>query len=155
MTYRVRIKIGQVEIEAESNQEGFVENKIAELSSRYIPQAPTNDQEAATHGSVEKKESLGEFIVRVKPKSATEYAIAIAYFFERVEGVDEITLKEVREGFRRVKFPHSNPSQALVDAKSQNFLMEGSAPKLYTLTKLGQQMIESRLKVESTITNVV
>lgn len=145
MSYRVRIRVGQVEIEAESNQQEFVESKIAELTSRYLSQSAANGFELLT-SKTGRKESLGEFIAKVKPKSATEYAVTIAFFFERIEGVNEITLKEIRESFRKVKFSHSNPSQALVDAKSQNLLMEGSAPKSYTLTKLGLEMIENRLK---------
>ena len=80
---------------------------------------------------------------------ATEYAACIAYYLEKVEGFEEITVKHIKEGFRRAKFQHSNPSQVLVDAKSKGDFMDGSASKLYTLTQSGEKWVEDRLQAST------
>ena len=140
--YRVRVKTDHREIEVESTEKAFVEEKLESLSKQLNILSVSKGQEILAST---KRESLHEFLGRIKPKGATEHTVAIAYFLEKMEGLTEIAVKDIKEGFRRVKFPHSNPSQALSDAKTQRFLMDGSTPKHYVVTGTGEKWIQSKL----------
>lgn len=144
--YRIRVKTDHREIEIESSEKTFVEEKFNALSKQLNMLSSTNAMQGSyTSG---KKESLNEFLGRVKPKSATEYTISIAYFLEKMEGLTEIAFKDIKEGFRRAKFPHSNPSQALIDAKTQGLLM-GDSLKHCIITGKGEKWIEGRISGNS------
>ena len=145
--YRIKLKKDQIEIEVESTAKEFVEGKIVELMEEFIAKTERDLIHSArgATGSV-KKESLMEFLKRVNPKSATDYAVSIAYHLERVDGIEEITVKHIKEGFKRAKFRHSNASQVLVDAKAKSLFMDGSAPKRYTLTQSGEKWVEDRIQ---------
>ena len=144
--YRIKLRKDQIEFEVESTDRKFVESKIVELKKEFIAE-PTN--ELVNHlrepTGPRKKESLMEFLKKINAKSATDHAVAIAYYLEKVDGIEEISIKHIKTGFRLAKFQHSNASQVLVDAKTRSFLMDGSAPKLYTITQSGVRWVEDRL----------
>jgi hypothetical protein len=148
--YRIRIRKNEIEIDIKYTDIQFVQAKLAELKEEFLAKrtADSGYSSPETLG-FGKKESLLEFLKRVSPKAAIEYAVGIAYYLEKVEGIEEITVKHIKERFRRVKFQHSNPSQVLVDAKIKSLLMDGSAPKQYTLTQSGEKWVEDRLQAKT------
>lgn len=141
--YRVRISKEGFELELESTEKDFVETKLRELLPSNVDSIKGMSSPSK---SSKKPVSLNEFLQKVGPKSAIEYTVGIGFYLEKMAGVEHFTAKDIKESFRRVKHPHSNPSQALVDAKARGWLMTGSDSKHYTLTQTGEEWVEERLK---------
>jgi hypothetical protein len=140
-TYRVKISQGDFGLEIESHEREFVEEKLA----RYFPQSsPVWGAAATATPQPGKRLSFNEFIRMVNATSGTDYVVAIGYHLEKMEDLKEFSIKDIKEGFRRAKVSYSNPSQALVNAKTQGLVMLTSDGK-YVLTSTGERFIESKL----------
>lgn len=144
--YKIRVRKDQFEIEIESSEKDFVVEKLKELMDNLDVKIQSKTiQSKSTQPNGTKQKSFNEFLNEVSPTSATEYTVAITYYMEKVEGVNEINVKDIKEGFRKAKFAHSNPSQALINAKTQGLLMEGSTPKHFILTQTGEKWVEEKI----------
>ena len=144
--FKIRIRKDQFEIEIESSEKDFVVDKLKELMDKLDVKTQSKIiQNKNTQSNETKPKSFNEFLNEVSPASATEYIVAITYYMEKVEGVNEINVKDIKEGFRKAKFAHTNASQALINAKTQGLLMEGSAPKHFILTKTGEKFVEEKI----------
>ncbi len=141
--FRVRISKNGFELELESTEKDFVETKLTQL----LPSSIQNTMSVSVVSKVSKKPlSLNEFLMKVSPKSAIDYAVAIAFYLEKIESLDSFTARDIKESFRKVKHGHSNPSQALLDAKTRGLVMTTSDAKHYTITGTGEEWVKERLK---------
>lgn len=153
--YRVRINCNGYEVEVESTERGYVDEKIEEYleEAKKFSSSPSqegekgfsNGQKLLLPSNGIKNISLPEFLRKVKPKSGPEYAITIGYFVEKIQNKDAFFMSEIKDGFTKVKFPHSNPSDTVSKAKSSGKIMEGPEKNSYILTQTGEAWVEERL----------
>ncbi len=95
----------------------------------------------------EKKLSINEFALEFDPSNHRERALVIGHYLENHDGVDSFTTKDIREGYRRIKWnPPANPSDTVSKAVSQGQMMEvgktEKGAKEYVLTQTGEQMVD-------------
>ena len=154
-SYRIKVRTDRVEIEVESTDKAFVEEKIASLLSDpqifslRLPASTENaTQDQRSSKSPNSKElSLPEFIRRVRPESGPEYVITVGYFLEKFQSLTGFNSSQIKEGFTKARYQHTNPSDAILKARAQGKLMEGPERSTYILTQSGEQWVEQRLKM--------
>lgn len=153
--FRVRIKKNDFEIEVESTEKDYVDSKVNEFYgdlTKHSPSLPVktnqdgNGKQNLLPTTITPKEtSLQEFVKRVKPNSGPEKAVTIGYFVEKIQNKGLFYIQEIKEGFSKIKFPHSNPSDTVSKAKASGKIMEGSEKGSYILTQTGESWVEERL----------
>lgn len=163
--YRVHIRRGEFEFEAESTDKDFVEGLLKEYTAiiSSLPAASTHLQVApsgaSTHPQVtpsgvpsnsqltsdKKPLSIGEFVKKLGPQSGPEYVITIGYFLEKFENKESFTSADIREGFKKIKFNHPNPADAIGKAKATGRLMDRDDG--FMLTRTAEDWIESKLRM--------
>lgn len=151
--FRIRYRTGAFEIEVESDEKDFVTSKFAELLASATDEAPgtkvlgTSAQPSPVAPPGTAKElSVQEFLRELKPASGTEFVVGIGFFLEKHKGLSSFAASDIKEGFLKAKFNHSNPSDAIAKARAQGRLMEGSERGTYVLTRSGEEWVELQLK---------
>lgn len=149
--FRVRIKRNDFEIEVESTEKDYVDSKFKEfyedLTKNFssLPATPKNEDNGKQPPLTPKETSLQEFVKRVKPNSGPEKAVTIGYFVEKIQNKGSFHVQEIKDGFSKIKFPHSNPSDTVSKAKANGKIMEGPEKGSYILTQTGESWVEERL----------
>jgi hypothetical protein len=152
--YRVRIKRGVLEVEVESTDREYVDAKVSDLIEAYsthmdgdegLPSAKTNGSSGSGTSGDAKRTSLQEFVKKLAPSKDTEYVVAVTYYAEKHEGLQEVRTRDVSARFRSIKYKHSNPADAVARARKQAFLMEGSSRRTFVVTQTGEKWVEGRL----------
>ena len=146
--YRVRIKRGDSEVEIESSDKAYVEEKIREYMDSTV-QTPTGvGGSVSPKGAMEgnKQLSLPEFIDRVRPQVDTEYVLAVTYYQEKFEDAESVKSADVVEKLKEVKYKHSNPYYAISRAKKKGLIMNGTEKGTFVATRTGEQWVDDRLK---------
>lgn len=154
-----RLKIGDFEVEGDK---AFV----SEMLKRYGPQAsaePATGQKAekagvakrasaATRPTTSKALSIREFIQQLELKKHTDITLAFGFYLEKHQGVSEFSPADINNCYYEAKLEPSNTSQMIIYNIKRGFLMaakkakeEGKKGKGYTLTRSGEQFIESKL----------
>ncbi len=158
-TYRVRIKIGDFEFEAESSERAFVEEKLKEhLASKgnaLTESEKPDPQKTVIESAVAagKKLSLTEFVRKVNPKSGTQKVVAVAYYKEKLDGKADVPAIEVTAGLKAIKYNHSNYRMAISEAKRIGYLMDGNLPKTVVVSSTGEDWVEKQLRGGNEISN--
>lgn len=153
MTYRVRIRKNGVEVEVESSEKEYVESKLKELQEFLRPKpiagkATTID--AAPSADSSKGRSLAEHVRALTPKSGTQYVIVVGDYLERFGGLSRgFKTRDIADAFRSVKYKHSNPAEAVRQAKQQGFLMDGTEPGSLVLTQTAESWVKGQLATET------
>jgi hypothetical protein len=154
-TYRIRIKIGEVEIEAEGDKE-FVEKQIEEFKNE-IPEIakdiPAKEKTVNSETPKEKVEleglSLAEFYKRKQPKDHNETVVVFAYWLTKKKGKEEFKTKEISACFDEARIPSpKNITQhisAVASGKKKPYLTAGSEKGWYKLTLSGEDFVEKEL----------
>jgi len=149
--YRIRIKLGEAEIEAEGDKE-FVEKHIEELKKEFskitkeslskektiLPETPREEVGL-------EKLSLVEFYKQKQPKDNNETVVVFAYWLTKKEHKEEFKTEEITACFpdAGVSKPQ-NVAQHVKWASSgkKAFLMKGSKKGLRKLTTTGEKFVE-------------
>jgi hypothetical protein len=165
-TYRLKIVQEGREFEAEGDK-AFV----SEMLKRYGPQAlPTSAEPAGQKGeragvgkrasavarpTTGKLLSIREFIQQLDLKKHTDITLAFGFYLEKHQGVSQFSPADINNCYYEAKLEPSNTSQMIVQNIKRGFLMaaRGAAAKAreekgkkgYTLTRSGEQFIESKL----------
>ena len=154
--YRIRIKLGEVEIEAEGDKD-FVEKHIEEFrkempriakelpSKEVTPEIPRERIELG-------KLSIAEFYKERKPKGDIEVAVTIAYYLTVSGKREEFTNQEVKEEASKLGYKLSNPADTLKSAASgkKAYVRKISKGK-WTLTLEGERFVEEELPRKSEV----
>jgi len=150
--YRVRIRKGEIEIEVESSEKNYVDAKLDEWIKRLAPasrDAARPEEDAASRPSGAKGKSLAEHVRALAPKSGPQYVIAVGDYLERYgEMADGFKTRDLVDGFRTVKYRHSNPAEAVRQAKQQGFLMDGREAGSLILTQTAEAWVKGQLASE-------
>ena len=153
--YRVRVRIGHVEVEVEGTDRAEVESSVGALlksaeSTEAATANATPDGSVSEPGPALKPESLVEFVQRVLPNGGAEYATTVGYFLEVYRAQSGgFSTADIREGFGAVHYKHSNPSMALKRAAKHGLLMDGDRAGTKQLTQKGMEWVRSRAEGES------
>ncbi len=152
-TYRVRIRKNEVEVEVESSEKEYVESKLKELDELLRPKPISGKAmtiDAAPTAAPGKGRSLAEHARALAPKSGTQYVIAVGDYLERFGGLSRgFKTRDVADAFRAVKYKHSNPAEAVRQAKQQGFLMDGEEPGSLVLTQTAESWVKGQLATET------
>jgi len=157
-TYRLRIG----DFEAEGDK-AF----IAEMLKRYGPQAsaePATGQKAekaggakrastVTRNTAGKALSIREFIQQLDLKKHTDITLAFGFYLEKHQGASKFSPADINNCYYEAKMEPSNTSQMIIYNIKRGFLMAAKKGKEdkekkgkgYTLTRSGEQFIESKL----------
>lgn len=150
--HRIKIRVKDIEIEVEASDRAYVESKFDELKNEFLGKGRSDkDQgkikDASHQPPIKKKDvSLQEFLRLIKPKSGTDYAVAIAYFTEKYTDKENFDSSDIRNGFMTAKFRHSNPTDTINKAKSAGKVMDAKDKGTFVLTQSGEKWVEEKLQ---------
>ena len=97
---------------------------------------------APDHGG--KTKSLVEHAKEINPKKAIQHVIAAGHYFEAVQRMPGFKTKDISEAFKQMRYAHSNPSEAVRQARAQGFLMDGPEGTLQ-LTRTAMSWVDGQL----------
>lgn len=154
--YRVRIKLGEVEIEVEGDEE-FVEKHVEEFRKempKIAKELPPKERVIPPEIQKEKVElgklSLAEFYKQKQPRDDIEVAIVIAYYLISFEEREEFTNQEIKEEANKLGYKLSNPADTLKRAASGKKAYVRKIEKgKWTLTLEGRNFVEKELPKRS------
>jgi hypothetical protein len=151
--YRIRIKLGEIEIEAEGDKE-FVEKHIEEFRKempKISKELPSKEKPILPEIPREEVElehlSISEFYKQRQPKDNNETVVVFAYWLTKKERKEEFKTVEISACFSNAGVPKPrNVTQHMKMASSgkKAFLMKGSKKGLWKLTITGEKFIEER-----------
>jgi hypothetical protein len=129
--YRVRVKRADVEVEVDSSDKEYTESKLKELLGgveikETAPRASGKAGKVHVGAATGKSLSMAEYVRSVSPKSGSQYVVAVGDYLEKHGGMsDGFKTRDIVSGFTTIKYKHSNPAEAVRQAKSQGLLMDG------------------------------
>jgi hypothetical protein len=152
--YRVRVQRGDSSIEVESSDKAFVDGKLAQLG----PTVGIDLGASRGRGGGERKArelpprrtpSLAEHVRTINPTKGTQYVIAVGNWLELFGGKGNgFKTRDLSSSFKVVKFRHSNPAEAVRQARSQGWLMDGHDSGSLQLTQSALDWIQGQLAAE-------
>ncbi|MCH7498582.1 MAG: hypothetical protein IH886_00980 [Nitrospinae bacterium] len=149
--YRVRIKSPSIEIEVESTDKAYIDEKIKE----YLKNNLDSKGEVGKKKTFSEKESGGkplsiqEFVKKIKPVKDTEYILGATYFYEKFAGMNDVKVKDIGKAFKDLKYKHSNHGVPISRAKKQGYLMDGNSKGGFVLTNSGEAWVEERVEANA------
>jgi len=152
--YKIRIKFGEAEIEADGDKE-FVEKHIEELKKEIlgiIKELPSKEKSAIPETQKEGSDfeglSLAEFYKKRNPKTDIERVVTVAYYlcFCSSEKKAEFSNKEINEATEKIGYKITNIAQILKEASKgkKAYLVKGKRG-LWRITKEGKRFVEEEL----------
>ena len=110
-----------------------LENKIEPKNQQSLKQEPN------------KKISIKEFLIDVKPNNDVKRTACIGYYLEKYGGKSCFTNKEITEGFKRAKLtiPLNVPDK-IQKAISNGWFDYREDRKAYTLTISGENVVKNK-----------
>jgi len=152
--YRIRIKHGEVEIEAEGDKE-FVEKHIEEFK-KEIPKITKElpPKEKLITSEIPKKKvelealSLAEFYKQKQPKDHNETVVVFAYWLAKNKGQEEFQTKDISACYDEAKIPKpKNVTQhiSVMTSGRKAYLTAGFQKGRYKLTLTGEEFVEKEL----------
>uniref|UniRef100_A0A7C3J6X8 Uncharacterized protein n=1 Tax=candidate division WOR-3 bacterium TaxID=2052148 RepID=A0A7C3J6X8_UNCW3 len=156
--YRIRIKLGEAEIEAEGDKE-FVEKHIEEFKKempKIAKELPPKEKIITPEIPKEKVEleklSLAEFYRQKQPKDHNETVVVFAYWLTKKEGKEEFTPKDIENCYTQtgVRKPRNVPQTMKILASGDKaYLIKGEKRGIYKISMLGKDLIEKELTIKS------
>lgn len=134
-------------------------DRITELEQENAEQATELDRLSERVAELERRMNgdtdldyvgdLRTFVESFEPKSHQERSLAIAYYLERFRGEENVTVRDIKEGYRDCRVPSlNNPSQMLAEMEQKGWLLrDGTAGRtqLWRLTATAQELVEQRV----------
>jgi len=150
--YKVRVMKAGVEVEVDSSDKEYADSKLKELLSHF----PSEDATVVDKGggtmpkptapTRAKPLSMAEFVRSLAPKSGPQYVVAVGLYLEKHgEMADGFKTRDIADGFTTVKYKHSNPAEAVRQAKSQGLLMDGKEAGSLLVTSTGEDWVKVQL----------
>lgn len=156
--YRIKIKLGDVEIEAEGDKE-FVEKHIEEFKKEMpniAKELPPKEKIITPEISKEEVEleklSLAEFYKQKLPKDHNETVVVFAYWLTKKENKEEFGPKDIEKCYAQigVKKPTNVPQTMKILASGDKaYLIKFGKRGIYKISMLGKDLIENELPTKS------
>lgn len=159
VTYRLKIGDGDRQFEAEGDKKFVFDMwKKFQEQNGYIKVEPLMKKgqkdlqsEVTVASRSAKQLSMGEFVRQLGLKKHTDIVLAFGYFLEKISGVREFSPADINKCYYEAKMESSNTSQMLIqNIKSGRIMPAKGGKKLYTLTKTGEDFIETALNKKKT-----
>lgn len=150
--YRIKIKLNNIEIEVESQDKDYVDDKINTYIKDFVKKGVAKPEESkGPPVFTGKKPSLQELYKRISPKSGPQKALTVAYYYEIIDS-KKVFRKDIYEAYKKIRFNPKNPSDTVGKAISPNsYLMDGEEKDTIIVTETGIKLIEEKLtKYEAT-----
>jgi hypothetical protein len=153
-SYRLRIKLGEVEIEAEGDKE-FIEKHIGEfrkkmpkVDKQLLPDKKADISE--TQGDIEKF-SLAEFYKTKKPKKDVEVVATVGYYLTFHDKKDEFANKDIKNATNQIGHKIANIAHTLKKAAKgkKAYLVKGDKRGSWKITTEGKRFVENELPRKS------
>ena len=152
--YRVRIKLGEVEIEAEGDKE-FVEKHIEDFKKempKIAKELPSKEKAVISEIPKERVEfeklSLPEFYKQKQPKDHNETVVVFAYWLTKKEGEEEFAPRDIDSCFNEIGItkPTNTPRNMKTLASGKKaYLIRREKRGRYKLSMTGEEFIEKEL----------
>jgi len=148
--YRIRIKVGEVEMEAEGDKD-FVEKHIEEFKKempgivKELPSGGVTAEIPREKAELEGR-SLAEFYKHKGPKGDVEVAMTIAYYLTAFEKREGFTNQEIKESAAKLGHKLTNVADTLKRAASgKKAYVNNVTTGTWTLTVEGRNFVEREL----------
>jgi len=147
--YRIRIKSGEVEIEAEGDKD-FVEKHIEEFKKEMpgianeLPSKEVTQEIPGKRVELERL-SLAEFYKQKQPKDHNVTIVVFAYWLTKHENQREFTPKAIEACYGQIAIPKpSNIPQFMKTLASgkKAYLQRGDRRGQYKLSMTGEEFVE-------------
>lgn len=152
MSYRIRVRKGDFEVEIESVDKEYVESKLKDFSEELSKAnqlstmvQPVGLRQAGDALPSGRPLSLVELRKSVNPDSGSEHTVTVGYYLEKFQGQQEYEPKELIDGLKKLGCNFKNYHDVVLKTKKIGWLMEGSSKKLLRLTNTGESWVVSRL----------
>jgi len=120
-----------------------LEERITKIEERLQSENPPTKR---------KPTSLPEFKLNYKPSNNKEKAVMVGYFYEKEKNMNNFTVNEIKDGFKKCKYPlPANMSDVIARASKDGLIMKAGKEGKYTqwmLTETGEKFVEGELKNE-------
>jgi hypothetical protein len=94
-----------------------------------------------------KAPSLAEHVRAVAPTGGLEHVLAVGYYLERYSRLQGgFRRRDLAEGFKALRYSHSNPGVPIASARRQGLLMDGEEHEKLLLTETAERWVEERLR---------
>lgn len=145
----LKVQVGAISVEVTGTPE-YAEKKLEELIEKYGASRGTTSQSMRTQiptNETGKPASPSEFIKKMSPKNQSEKAIVLAYYLEKVKGMDKFTTADLTAVGRDAKQPRfTNISDTVARQVQQGLLMgagDSESGRAYVLTTTGEEYVEN------------
>ena len=96
-----------------------------------------------------KKLSSKEFLLKARPEGDVMKVLCIAYYLERIEGLETFNAKDIETAFRAAKEPiPDNINYKVIKNIEKGFIMEAEQKKnhrkAWSLTNTGEEYVENK-----------
>lgn len=156
--YRIRIRRGEAELEIDSSDREYVDTKLGELETWLGSMPDTGHSDGGTSPEQQNKDETGqrspsgkgvsliEHVRKIGPKTGTQYVIAAGHYLEQYGRMSSgFKTRDLSDAFQSLKYKHSNPAEAVRQARAQGFLMDGKEPNTVVLTQSGEAWVSGQL----------
>lgn len=152
--YRIRVMRDGLEIEVDSSDKEYTDAKFNELVSRMerqtSPSSGPKPTGAVATPTPDKPVSMVEYVRALSPKSGPQFVVAVGHYLEKHGGMtDGFKTRDIADGFTNTRYKHSNPPEAVRQAKSQGLLMDGRRAGTLLVTSTGEDWIKVQLSRDS------
>lgn len=145
--HRLRLRHGERELEIESSDLTFIESKLDEFwrAGEAARTAATSGRDGSAELRPSRPLGLVEHVRRIGAKSGTEMVVAVGSYLEEQRGLSGgFKTRDVAEAFKEARFHHSNPSEAVRQAKAAGWLMAGDERQAHRLTQTALDWVQER-----------
>lgn len=146
----LKVQIGSFTVEVSGSPE-YAERKLEELVQKYgysrgvtqptYASIPTNEKG--------KPSSPSEFIKKLSPKNQSEKAIVLAYYLEKIKGMESFTTSDLTDVGKAAKQPKFTNISDIVAKQVQQGILMGAGDKdskrAFVLTTSGEEYVETLL----------
>lgn len=127
-------------------QDSDIKAKLNELELR-VQALESSSQLPAHGGSVDKKQSLREFLNEKQPTTANDRGLCVAYFCEAVKGFESFNADDIKSGFREARIPvPKNPNDVINKNINKAYMMDAESSKegkkAWVLTHTGLEAVK-------------
>jgi hypothetical protein len=140
--FRVRIRMADYEVEVESTDRKYVDEKVKEHLRANPPTAPAIRPLAASGAS--RPTSLKEFTARVRPDKKVEIAATIAFYLEYLTEVLVAHWKPEEVASRFTEIRKERPKNMTDLLKSSLYFMPADERGCYKLSETGVEWVRER-----------
>lgn len=175
MSFHFKIRVGEIEVEANGTEEyvkeikeyadQLISNSLSRLKTlgavspqRETSTYQTSDTPKQSFSSIgtesDKEESIAEFLEKVPNKTHQDKIIAFAYFLEKYRNLESFGIKEINDCYEEVKEVKTNTAVYInLLVKSGLFMKAKNQPSTgaaqYVLTRKAESTIKEKIDLSN------